>query len=613
MADSTMDGALSAGGSRAESGRPAETSSAADRGLRLMLAQLNFVVGDIAANSRRIIEVLDEARDAAVDIVVFPELAVCGYPPEDLLLRASFLRANEAALDDIAEHSSGLTAVVGFADRDGDLHNAAAVLHDGVCVNVVHKVHLPTYSVFDEARYFRPGEAISLFRRAGVSFGVSICEDIWVASGPPHQQARAGAQVLVNISASPYVRGKISDRERMLVTRAADDRAFVVFCNAIGGQDELVFDGSSLVIDPAGEILARGASFSEDVLVVDVQPEHAFRERLLDPRARQEGSDTCYAACHEPIEIRLADLPVAQRPPPPESDASPPATRMALHEEVYAALTLGTQDYARKNGFSDAVVALSGGIDSALTAAIAVDALGADHVLGVAMPTRYSSSISLADAEELANNLGFQMLTIPIDDVFQAYLDALASVLADHPPDVTEENIQPRIRGNVIMALSNKLGHLVLTTGNKSEVGVGYTTLYGDTAGGFAPLKDVPKTFVYELARWRNDRAAKPWIPKRSITRPPTAELKEDQVDQDVLPPYEVLDPILQAYVEEERSVGEIVSLGYERDLVLSVVRMVDRAEYKRRQSPPGVKITERAFGRDRRMPITKRSYHDGS
>ncbi len=572
------------------------------RCLRLLVAQLDFVVGDVGGNTSRIIDTLGAARELAADVVVFPELAVCGYPPEDLLLRTSFLAANEAAIHEIAGHTSGLTAVVGFADRNGDLHNAAAVLHDGVLAEVVHKAYLPNYSVFDEERYFRSGEFFPVFERAGVRFGVSICEDIWYPAGPPHLQAVAGAEVLVNISASPYFCGKSRRRERMLVTRAADDRAFIVFCNLVGGQDELVFDGNSLVVGPAGDVLDRGASFEEDTFAVELRPEEAFRERLLDPRGRQ--ARLVHARPELTPEVHLSVEARPDRPPLPARQVPEVLSGLA---EIHAALVLGTRDYATKNSFREAVIALSGGIDSAMTAAIAVDALGPGNVVGVAMPTRFSSPVSLEDARTLADNLGLRLLTVPIDDLFQVYLDTLAPYFEGLTPDVTEENIQPRIRGNILMAFSNKLGYLVLTTGNKSEVSVGYATLYGDMAGGFAPLKDVPKTLVYELARWRNDRAGRPFIPERSITRPPTAELKPDQTDQDVLPPYDVLDAILEAYVEEEKGIAEIVALGHDPKTVARVTAMVDASEYKRRQSPPGVKITERAFGRDRRMPITKR------
>ncbi len=581
------------------------SASAVDDGVRrwrVMVAQLNFVVGDVTGNAQRLIETLRAGREAGADVVVFPELALCGYPPDDLLLRPSFVAAVESALQGIAHHSVGLTAVVGTLDRCQDLCNAAAVLHDGRIVDRVAKMFLPNYGVFDEQRYFRPGVRSPVFERDGVLFGVSICEDIWVPTGPAHLQALAGADVIINISASPYSRDKGSARERMLATRAVDDRVFVVFCNLVGGQDEVVFDGNSLVIGPDGQILARGASLAEDVFVVDLFPEEAFRERLLDPRRR--GLPRTDGELARAPRVALRRILRAPAPPLPARAPVEPLKGLA---EVYAALVLGVRDYTAKNGFERVLVGLSGGIDSALTASIAVDALGAANVLGVSMPTRYTSPMSIEDAAALCANLGCELVTIDIDAIYQAYLDALAQSLEHGPSSLTAENVQPRIRGHILMALSNELGYLVLTTGNKSETSVGYTTLYGDTAGGFAPLKDVTKTLVWRLARWRNERQGGPWIPQRSIERVPTAELKPDQTDQDVLPPYELLDPILTAYVEEEKGAAEIVAAGFEAAMVRRVVAMVDRAEYKRRQSPPGIKITERAFGRDRRMPITKR------
>jgi NAD+ synthase (glutamine-hydrolysing) len=589
----------------------------------VFLAQLNVTVGDVDGNSELIARSIARARALGADLAVYPEMAICGYPPEDLLLRTSFLDATRSALDRLALESTGITAIVGLADRDMDLYNAAAVLHDGEIAAIVHKAHLPTYSVFDEARYFRSGECFPVFERGGVRFGVSICEDIWVPSGPAHLQALAGADVLVNISASPFSRKKGADRERMITTRAIDDRAFIVYCNLVGGQDELVFDGRSLVISPTGAVLERGLSFEQDEIVADLNLEQVLRERLLDPRRRQAWRVSARPEMTPeivlpPLSAVPYDTVSGQDEPMVESERGdsgfansgrPIPEPLGELEEVYNALVLGTRDYTLKNGFATAVVGVSGGIDSALTAAIAVDALGPENVVGVAMPSRYSSPISLEDAQSLADNLGFELLAVSIDGAFQSMLDALAPHFQDLPQDVTEENLQPRIRGNIVMALSNKFGHLVLTTGNKSEIGVGYSTLYGDTAGGFAPLKDVPKTLVYQLAEWRNECEDGPWIPERSISRAPTAELKHDQTDEDVLPPYEILDPILELYVEDEAGVSEIVALGFDPEIVTRVVRMVDRAEYKRRQSPPGVKISERAFGRDRRMPITRREH----
>ncbi|MBK6768206.1 MAG: NAD+ synthase [Ardenticatenales bacterium] len=527
------------------------------------------------------------------------------------------------------------------------MFNAAAVLHDGRLVDVYHKAYLPNYGVFDEERYFKGGDRAPVYRRGDARFGVSICEDIWYPIGPPELQARSGAALLVNISASPFVQDKHRMRERMLRTRAADNTAFLVYCNLVGGQDELLFDGNSLVVGPTGDILARGASFAPDMFVVDLNLEEVFRERLLDPRNRKvrfgalrgaggRGAWRGGGGADVPAEIVLDEVHKVQVDNAAERDATPPSPRLSSTPptpstppppsvplrtpadpgppplvdlaEVWAALKLGTRDYVHKNGFQRVVLGLSGGIDSALVATLAADALGPAAVVCVGMPTRYSAPESLGDARDLCERQGIEFLTIGIDDAFQSYLDMLAPTFAGRAPDTTEENIQSRIRGNVLMALSNKFGWMVLATGNKSETSVGYSTLYGDTAGGFAPIKDVLKMLVYDLARWRNALGPAPVIPERSIQRPPTAELRANQTDQDTLPPYAVLDPILVAYVEDELSVDEIVALlGADRTVVDQIARWVDRAEYKRRQAPPGIKITARAFGRDRRMPITKR------
>jgi NAD+ synthase (glutamine-hydrolysing) len=575
---------------------------------RLALAQVNATVGDLESNVQKILDGLNRARDLGADLVAFPELAIPGYPPEDLLLMPSFLKANRASLERVAAASRGITALVGFVDSDGrDIYNAAAIVHDGRVAAVYHKTHLPNYAVFDEYRYFQAGRRPVVFTLRGTAVGVNICEDIWYPAGPTEVQALAGAQLVVNISASPYYVGKGRARERMLATRAADNVVFVAMCNLVGGQDELVFDGGSMMIDARGELIARARPFEEDLLVADLDLPSVFRQRLHDPRQRQErpgGAD-------EVEWVELAPSLSNPRPPLPSlqsregkgaggSGGAGPASPEA---EVYQALVLATRDYVRKNGFQKVVIALSGGIDSALTAAIAADALGPENVTGVAMPARYSSPISREDAEALATNLGIHFTTIPIDGTFQAYLDMLAGTFADVPPDVTEENVQARIRGNVLMALSNKFGWLVLTTGNKSELAVGYCTLYGDMVGGYAVLKDVFKTRVYQLARYRNTLG--PAIPERTIDRPPTAELRPDQRDEDSLGPYATLDPILEAYVEEDCSLEEIVARGHDEAVVRRILRMVDGAEYKRRQGVPGIKITKRAFGKDRRLPVT--------
>ena len=565
---------------------------------RIALMQFNAIVGDVAGNAARLREGLGRARAAGAQLVLFPEMALAGYPAEDLLLRPAFLEANRQALLELAPLTRGLTAIVGFPDAATDVYNAAAILHDGVWVATYHKHYLPNYAVFDEDRYFRPGRDNPVFQLGELTFGVSICEDIWYPDGPPEAQAMHGnAQLLLNLSASPYQAGKCAFREQMLSTRAADNVAIVAFCNLVGGQDELVFDGGSLILGPRGEVLARAAQFAEDFVVADVDTDAVFRQRLRDPRRRKAG------------EYALPVVPLTPPPPPAQPPLSPhlipPLDPLS---EVYQALVTGTRDYVRKNGFRDVVLGLSGGIDSALVACIAADALGPEHVTGVAMPSRYNASISLSDAEELARRLHIRFMTVPIESVFQAYLETLRAPFAGYAPDTTEENLQARIRGNLLMAFSNKFGWLVLTTGNKSEMSVGYATLYGDMAGGFAVIKDVPKTLVYQLVHWRNARPDGPVVPERIITRPPSAELRPDQKDTDSLPPYEVLDPILQAYVEEDQPLAESVAhLGVEEALVRQVLRMVDVNEYKRRQAPPGVKITPRAFGKDRRLPITQK------
>jgi NAD+ synthase (glutamine-hydrolysing) len=586
------------------------------RRLRLALAQINTRVGALDANIACITQAAGEAYDAGAQVVCFPELAIPGYPPEDLLLKPGFVEDNLAALATLTEASSrwkGMTLIVGFADRDNDLYNAAAILRDGQRRGVYHKQFLPNYGVFDEDRYFRPGDAAPNFVIDGVTVGISICEDIWYPSGPPTLQAYSGAETLLNISASPFFLGKQADRERMLATRAADMGAIVAYLNLVGGQDELIFDGSSVVFDGQGCLLARAKAFEEDLLIVDLEIDEVFRTRLHDPRRRK------FHPTHPSLNntaIVVSEQPAARKSAGERAECpariEPPVTGSA---EAYAALTLGVRDYVRKNGFTSAVIALSGGIDSALTAVIAVDALGAKAVTGVSMPSRYSSEGSKDDARVLTEHLGIRYLTLPIEDTFAAMLMALREPLADNPPAavaLAEENLQARIRGNLLMAFSNASGAIVLTTGNKSEMAVGYATLYGDMAGGFAVLKDVFKTLLYDVARWRNEQAGYDLIPQSTLDKPPSAELREDQKDTDSLPPYEVLDPILKAYVEDDRGVAEIARMGYDPATVQRIITMVDRSEYKRRQAPPGVKITERAFGRDRRLPITN-GYKDAS
>jgi NAD+ synthase (glutamine-hydrolysing) len=599
--------------------------SAGPRQLRLALAQINVTVGDLAGNAERIVADIKRAGREGVDIVAFPELALTGYPPEDLLLKPEFIADNLRALERIAAATAdlgGVASVVGFVDRTTDLYNAAAVLHGGQRVGVFHKRFLPNYGVFDENRYFSAGGEAPMFEIGGVRVGVNICEDIWYPTGPAAEQAAAGAELLLNISASPYFMGKQVGRERMLATRAADSSAIVAYCNLVGGQDELVFDGFSVVFDQRGDLLARAKGFDEDFLVVELDVDEVFSTRLHDPRWRKEersselGSATIFVSG-----ASNGAVASGSKTPPNQAEAHPgPArgTRARVEslpprvEDAYSALMLGVADYVRKNGFRDVVIGLSGGIDSALTAAIAVDALGMEHVWGVSMPSKYSSEGSKEDARVLAHNLGTRFTTVPIEGPFESLKETLREPFSSEGSaanGLAEENLQARIRGNILMALSNRFGSLVLTTGNKSEMAVGYATLYGDMAGGFAVLKDVYKTLVYELARWRNARAGMALIPESTLTKPPSAELRPNQKDVDSLPPYDVLDPILAAYVEEDRGLGDVVRLGYDAATARRVMDLVDRSEYKRRQAPPGIKITERAFGRDRRLPLTN-GYH---
>jgi NAD+ synthase (glutamine-hydrolysing) len=574
------------------------------RQLRIGLAQVNVTVGDIEGNTRRVLDEIERARALGVDLVAFPELCLTGYPPEDLLFRSAFIEANLRALDRVTRASAGLTVVVGFVDRRDDIMNAAAVCHDGEVAGVYHKQYLPNYGVFDEDRYFQAGTETPVFEigEDGPVLAVNICEDIWYPTGPTTAQTLAGAELVVSINSSPYHVGKVRFREKMLATRAADHVGYLAFVNLVGGQDELVFDGQSMVFDPAGDRLALGRAFEEDLVVADLDLDAAFRARLRDSRRRKEKR-----VAGDPVRrVRLRPLPERPRPPLPARSTA----LLDREAEVYAALVRGTGDYVRKNGFRRVVVGLSGGIDSALTAAIAVDALGREAVVGVSMPSPFSSGATRADARRVARNLGVEFLTLPITPAYRAFRRVLAAPFKGLKEDVAEENIQARVRGTLLMALSNKFGWLVLTTGNKSEMGVGYCTLYGDMAGGFAVIKDVPKTLVYALARWRNARDDRPVIPESVIRRAPSAELRANQTDQDTLPAYEVLDPILEAYVEEDRSLADIVALGYDEATVRQVVTMVDKNEYKRRQAPPGVKITPRAFGRDWRLPLSNRFRH---
>ena len=573
------------------------------RTFRIALAQTNPTVGDLDGNTRNIVDYIDRARDARADLVAFPELAIPGYPPEDLLFKPQFIQENIGKLRQVASASRDIAVVVGFADANSYVYNAAAVLYNGELVGRYHKIYLPNYGVFDEERYFQAGTECPVFTIAGTPVGVNICEDIWFAVGPTVVQRAAGAEVIVNISASPYHAGKRGTRERMLSVRAADNELFVAYVNMVGGQDELVFDGGSMIHDPLGEEVARGRQFEEDLVVADLEVGAVFRSRLRDTRPRSERSDGLDDV-GKTVLVDVSEVPSSPRRALPAA-ARPQALDSAA--EVYEALVLGTRDYVRKTGFEQVYVALSGGIDSSVVATVAADALGPENVIGVAMPSRYSSEGSVLDARGLAEALGITLWEIPIEGPFSAYLEALEPRFEGSEPGVAEENLQSRTRGMLVMALANKFGGIVLTTGNKSEMAVGYATIYGDMAGGYAVIKDVPKTLVYELAEYRNSLGESAVIPESVMTKPPSAELRPDQKDEDSLPPYDVLDPILKAYVEDDLGFDEIVGMGFERSVVEHVVTLVDRSEYKRRQAPPGIKITPRSFGRDRRMPITNR------
>jgi NAD+ synthase (glutamine-hydrolysing) len=578
--------------------------------LRVALAQVNVTVGDLEGNSRKILAAMRQAYEARAHIVCLPELALTGYPPEDLLLKPGFVADNLRKLHELVSESHRmpeLTTVIGFVDRDHDIYNAAAIISGGKLLGKYHKHYLPNYGVFDENRYFQAGRLAPIFVIHDVHVGVNICEDIWYPSGPMTMQAHAGAEVIININGSPYYADKGTFREEMLATRAADNGVIVAYLNMVGGQDELVFDGGSMVFNEQGALIARAKEFEEDMLIVDLDTASVFRSRLHDPRRRQERR-----------RVTSDDVPVI--PVATKEYASEAASKQVVlgapqriepkmeHlQEIYAALVMGTGDYVRKTGFKKAIIGLSGGIDSSLTAVIAVDALGAENVLGISMPSGYSSEGSMTDAQKLARNLGIQFMTIPIEETFRTSLRMMEPALGEGDPGLAAENLQARIRGNILMTISNKLGPIVLTTGNKSEMATGYSTLYGDMAGGFAVLKDVLKMLVYDLCRYRNSLGNEPVIPLSVIEKPPSAELRPGQKDADSLPPYEVLDAILKAYAEDDRSFGEILAMGFDQKTVERVMRLVDISEYKRRQAPPGVKITQRAFGRDRRLPITNR------
>jgi NAD+ synthase (glutamine-hydrolysing) len=576
--------------------------------LHVALAQIDTTVGDIAGNAAKIADYAGRARDAGAALVVFPELALSGYPPEDLLLKPHFLDAAAVALDELADRTRGIVALVGFPERGDDVYNSAAVLADGEVVAVYRKMYLPNYGVFDEQRYFQAGAEAGIFDLNGTPIGITICEDIFEPGPPAMTEALAGAQVIVNLSASPYRAGFGVGRERMIVQRAVDYLAAVVFVNTVGGQDELVFDGHSIAVDQDGKVLARCPQFEESLTLCAIDPRAVVAARLRDTRhrvnvRRQARADRSPGG--DGAVRRLGAVEV-------EASAAGPvggdiADLLDPEAEVYGALRTGLRDYVEKNGFEHVVLALSGGIDSALVALVATDALGPERVTCVSMPSPYSSEGTRADAGNIATGLGVDFLEIPIEDAMKAYDGMLSEAFAGREPDIAEENVQARIRGNVVMALSNKFGWLVLTTGNKSELSVGYATLYGDMAGGFAVIKDVYKGWVYRLVRWRNAAEGRELVPESVLERPPSAELRYEQLDEDSLPPYDVLDAILEGYVELDLDAAELVARGLPPDDVERVIRMVDRAEYKRRQAPPGIKISTKAFGRDRRLPITNR------
>lgn len=552
--------------------------------LRIALAQINLTVGDLKGNSQKIAEDIKKAGQLGVSIISFPELTITGYPPEDLLHKPKFISDNLMVLKELVASIGKIVAIIGFVDKKKDnLYNAAAVIYDGKIYGVYRKMFLPNYGVFDEFRYFKAGKDPLIFKLGKISFGVNICEDIWHNQGPAKIQAKLGARLIFNINASPYHLGKTKEREIMVRNRANSNQVIIAYTNLVGGQDELVFDGQSIVVDTQGKIIARAESFKEDLLVLD-----------LEIPGSSAGRSKKIITITEDFPLKEQALLIKKQVEPVDIIA-----------EVYQALLLGLHDYVSKNDFKKVVIGLSGGIDSALVAALAVDALGKENVVGVFMPSRYSSCESGADATELAKNLGIEFLSVSIEQIYKMYLMVLQPRFADTAKNIAEENIQARARGNVLMALSNKFGWLVLTTGNKSEMSTGYATLYGDMAGGFAVIKDVPKILVYKLARYRNSLEIV--IPDKILTKEPTAELKPNQKDSDTLPPYEILDQILKAYIEEDKDLDKIVALGFDKDTVIKVLAMVDKSEYKRRQSPPGIKITLKAFGRDRRMPITNK------
>ncbi|GAB4439125.1 MAG: NAD+ synthase [bacterium] len=567
--------------------------------LRIALAQINVTVGDFDNNYKKIATYIKRAAKLGCHIVVFPELSLCGYPPEDLIYKNSFLTLNHDYIKKIESLTENIIAVVGFVNSEKDIYNSAAVICNNKILGIYNKIFLPNYGVFDEERYFAKGTTPLIFNtKDEISFSVSICEDIWYPEGPGFQSALNGADVVININASPFHYKKWQLREKLLSIRAQDYNAAIAYCNLVGGQDEIVFDGHSLIVDENGDIVARGRYFEEDLVIHDLNINSIKTKRLHDPRWKKKEN---FPPIFQTKQFFADFCFWKNKPLKNETVIEPPD----LDEEVFKALVLGLRDYCLKNNFSKGVIGLSGGVDSSLAAVIAVEALGRENVTGLFMPSPYTSKESKKDAYDLAKNLGIKLLEIPITNIFKTYLQELKPVFNNLPANATEENLQARIRGNLLMALSNKFGWLVITTGNKSEMSTGYATLYGDMAGGFALLKDVSKTMVYSLCRYYNKFKKKDVIPQNVLTKAPTAELKPNQKDQDTLPPYDILDKIIKAYVEDDLSFSDIVSLGIDEETVKKVIKMIDANEYKRRQAPPGVKITQRAFGKDRRMPIT--------
>ena len=568
------------------------------RTFRIALAQIDTIVGDLQGNLEKVIHYTNLAKAQSADLIAFPEMAITGYPVEDLVYKPSFLKASKEKMLQAVRASSGIALVIGFVDSNINTYNAAALAYNGKLIDIYHKIHLPTYGVFDEDRYFKRGSQQPVYKINGSHLGVNICEDIWYKDGPIVAQRKAGAEVIININASPYHIGKQIERKEMITRRSIDNGVFIAYINAVGGQDELVFDGASMVTNPQGQILVNGKQFEEDLITIDLEVDSGSRTSSDNFRIRSRNHKDLKLKGNTKL-FNVSDFAEKSYPKLVTSNLSPNTKEL---DQVYTALMTGTRDYIRKTGFTKVLIGLSGGIDSALTATIARDALGPENVIGVTMPSRYSSKGSIVDSEKLADNLGIKIWSVPIEAAHSAFDEMLAGLFSDTPVGVAEENVQSRIRGNILMTLSNKFGWLVLSTGNKSEMAMGYATLYGDMAGGFNVLKDVPKTMVYNLANWRNK--ANPVIPKNTLTKPPSAELKPSQKDADTLPPYDILDQILSAYVEWNKDYEEIVNMGFHPSVVKKVITTIDHNEHKRRQAPPGVKITQRAFGKDWRLPI---------